>query len=167
MQNLDGISVDTHAVEAMMERLMLNDKEGEKIVKHACRLALEVINEETGVQASQLNLKDSGKGWRKMMTKVRSSYIYRTRRIFSGGFFFYTAVNYKKPVLRISHLIEKGFRHLFSGNVRGFWFRKEAFEKKRHETLRTLENNLRVGMTLRAENTKAPTLSQFRKAVNK
>ena len=101
------------------------------------------------------------------MTKVRSSYIYRVRRFYSGGFFFYTAVNYKKPVLRISHLIEKGFRHVFSGNVRGFWFRQEAFDKKRSETLKTLEKNLKVGMELRASNKKAPTLSQFRKAVTK
>lgn len=161
-----GAVVDTRDIDQLLRRLELRDKEGKKVIKMACRMALEVINEETAQEAAALNLKESGKGWRKLLTK-KGSYIYRNRRNSAGIFWFYTAINYKKPILRISHLVEKGFNHIKSGLVAGNWFRKEAFRKKQKEALKRLELNLLYGIDKLHKGEKIPNLSQWRKGAPK
>ncbi len=161
-----GAIVDTKDTDRLLKSLELKNKEGKNVIKKSCRMALEIINEETAREAAALNLKDSGKGWRKLLTK-KGSYIYRNRRNSAGKFWFYTAINYKKPILRISHLVEKGFNHVKSGLVAGHSYRKEAFRKKQKQALKTLELNLLYGLDLINRGKKIPNLSQWRKGAPK
>ena len=158
-------SIDTRDVERMMNRLIdLNKKEGTKAVKHACRMALEVIDQETVDQALSLKLNSTmrKKGWRKTL-KTRTAFAYKLRRVKSKSFWFYSAVNYKKPMLRISHLVEKGFKHVFAGFVPGNWYRKTAFRQKRTKALKVLELNLLYGLDMIRRGNKVPNITQWRK----
>ena len=92
--------------------------------------------------------------------------MYKTRRSKTTSFWFYTAVNYRKPILRITHLVELGFKHLTSGFVPGEFFRKDGFNKKRHQALKSLEKNLLYGITsFLLPKKKVPNLSQYRKGL--
>lgn len=137
-------------------------REGKKLLKHASRLALEPINEETAEKARELQLIPSGKGWRKML-KRKSSYIYKQRRSRAYRFWFYTAINYKRTLLRISHLVEAGFKHRQAGRVPGQWFRAEAFEAKRRAVLERFDKALRFGLAFIATGRKVPSLRELRK----
>ena len=159
-------TVDTRQLDKMLKELELEGREGKKVIRQSCRVALETINEQTSKDASQLNLKPSGKGWRKALKKW-SGFIYKNRKNGRGRFWFYSAINYKKPILRISHLVEKGFQHVKAGFVSGNWYRLGAFEKRRAQALRDLEKSLRYGMGYIAKGEKVPGLVQYRKGVRK
>jgi len=162
-------TIDARNVDRMLEKLKLEGKEGKKVIKNSCRVALEMINEETSDKGSALKLKPSGlgkRGWRATLKK-RSAYIYRNRRNRAGRFWFYSAINYKKPILRLSHLIEKGFKHVGVGFVAGNWFRDKAFRKKRSQALDYLNKNLLYGMKFISTGKKVPNLTQYRKGVRK
>ncbi len=159
-------TVDTRSLDKLLKKLELEGKEGKKVIKQSCRVALEVINEETVEQALELNLRPSGKGWRKAL-KLKSAFIYKDRKIRKGSFWFYSAINYKKPILRISHLVEKGFQHIKAGFVPGNWYRRSAFRAKRVQALRELEKALMHGMGFIAKGEKVPGLVQYRKGVRK
>lgn len=165
-------SADFADVEAMMNRMLdLDKKQGKKAMKHACRMALEVIDGETGQNALDLDLnpKVRKKGWRKTISKRNKSgnltgaFVYKVRRSKKTSFWFYSAVNYKKPVLRISHLVEKGFNHIKSGFVPGNWFRKDAFMTKRNEAIKVLELNLLYGLDLLRRGKPIPNITQWKK----
>ena len=159
-------TVDTKSLDKILNELQLEGKEGKKVIRQSCRVALELINEETSKQALELDLKPSGKGWRKALKK-KSAFIYKNRKNRRGRFWFYSAINYKKPILRLSHLIEKGFQHVQAGFVSGNWYRKTAFEQKRTRALAQLEKSLKHGMGFIARGEKVPGLVQYRKGVRK
>ena len=159
-------TVDTRKLDKMLNELQLEGREGKKVIRQSCRVALELINEETSKQALQLNLKPSGKGWRKALKK-KSAFIYKNRKNRKGHFWFYSAINYKKPILRISHLVEKGFQHFKSGFVSGNWYRKAAFEQQRTRALMELHKSLKYGMGFIAKGEKVPGLVKYRKGVRK
>ena len=137
-------------------------REGKKLLKHASRIALEPINEETAERAQQLQLVPSGKGWRKLL-KRKSSYVYKERRTRAYRFWFYTAINYKRSLLRVSHLVEKGFKHPHAGRVAGSWYRAEAFEARRREALTLFDKALRYGLEFIGTGRKVPGLRELRK----
>ena len=80
-------TVDTRKLDKMLNELQLEGREGKKVIRQSCRVALELINEETSKQALQLNLKPSGKGWRKALKK-KSAFIYKNRKNRKGHFWF-------------------------------------------------------------------------------
>ncbi len=153
-------SVDTRAADKLLRELELQGKEGKKAIKHSSQLALEVISRETSEQAAEIDFKP-GPGWRKAMSKP-SAFVYKQRRNRAGQFWFYSAINYKKPILRLSHLIEKGFNHWKAGFVAGHWFRREAFQKDQLEALKTFKRGMQYGMSLIAKGKKVPNMKQYR-----
>ena len=157
-------TVDTKDVENLMNRLIELDKgEGKKAMKHACRMALEVIDEETREEAEDLPLRTPArKGWRQTLKK-KTAFTYKLRRVKTRSFWFYSAVNYRKPQLRISHLVEKGFKHVKAGWVSGHWYRKDAFREKRATAMKTLELNLLYGLDKIRKGEKIPNITQWRK----
>tara|TARA_R110001632_G_scaffold67839_1_gene159389 strand:+ start:128 stop:676 length:549 start_codon:yes stop_codon:yes gene_type:complete len=138
------------------------DKEGRKVIRNASRAALEVFNDATAERAGKLPLKKSGKGWRKMLKK-RSSYLYKLSATSVGKFSAETGINYKKATLRISHLVERGFRHFTAGKVSGNWFRMEAYVMNRERVMRETVRNMQWGWEQVAKTGKAPTAAQTRK----
>ena len=160
------MDVDARAVELMFDK-MIGSKDSKKMAAHACRAAQEVINAQTQDNAEQLKLKDSGKGWRKLLGKKTGSFIYKLRRSRKTSFFQYSAINYKKPMLRISHLVEKGFRHVGGGFVKGLWYRARAFEQKRTEAMKVLHKALAHGYEEIGEGKKTPTYAQFKKGIRR
>lgn len=165
-------SVDFADVEKMMNRMLdLDKKQGKKAMKHACRMALEVIDEETGKEALDLRLnpKMRKKGWRQTISKrnrsgnITGAFNYKLRRSKRSSFWFYSEVNYRKPVLRVSHLVEKGFTHIKHGWVSGHWFRKDAFRQKRAQALKVLELNLLYGLDLLRRGKPIPNITQWKK----
>lgn len=158
-------SIDTRDVERLMNRLIAFDKkEGNKAMKHACRTALEIIDEETVDKALSLKLRQTQakKGWRQTL-KTRSAFTYKVRRVKAKSFWFYSAVNYKKPILRISHLVEKGFKHFAGSFVPGNWYRKNAFRAKKAQAMKVLELNLLYGIDMIRRGKKVPNITQWRK----
>ena len=156
-------SADTKDVEQMMNRLLdMNSKEGKKAVKHASRMALELIDDETREEVWSLKLQNSGKGWRKAFA-ARSAFKYKLRRVKSNSFWFYSAVNYKNKILRISHLVEKGFAHVAGVFVPGNGYRKKAFRTKRNKALKVLELNLLLGLDYVRRGKAIPNITNWRK----
>ncbi len=158
-------SIDTRDVERLMNRLIAFDKkEGMKAVKHACRTALVVVDKEAVDEALKLKLSSrmTKKGWRKTL-QSRTAFSYKLRRVKSKSFWFYSAVNYKKPILRVSHLVEKGFKHLNAGFIPGNWFRKSAFRKKKAKAMKVLELNLLYGIDMIRRGKKVPNITQWQK----
>ncbi len=144
---------------------MVGSRDSKKMAAHACRAAQEVINEQTQDNAQDLPLKHSGKGWRKLLGKKTGSFVYKMRRSQKTSFFHYSAINYKKPVLRISHLIEKGFKHVSGRRVKGHYFRLAAFERSRTKAMKVLHKALAKGYEGMGEGKKTPTYAQFKKGL--
>lgn len=157
------IDVDTRAVELMFEK-MIGSRDSKKMAKHACRAAQEVINDQTSDNAQGLPLKDSGKGWRKLISK-KTAFQYKMRRSRKTSFWHFSAINYRKPVLRISHLIEKGFKHISGRRVRGHYYRLAAFERTRTKAMKVLHKALAKGYEDMGEGKKTPTYAQFKKGL--
>jgi len=135
---------------------------GRKVIRNAYRSGLEVFNQETGEEAAKLNLKKSGKGWRKLIKK-RGSYGYKVQ-VLKATAKAWTGINYKKNKnLRISHLIDRGFKHISGKTVGGNWFRRKAFNKARRKVFKTITDNLMWGMQQVSMTGKAPSASQMRK----
>jgi len=152
-------TVDTKEVDKLIRKLH-KGKEGRKLIRQASRVALELFNEETAEQVSQLDLTPSGKKWRKEMKK-KGSYAYRAKM--SGDrYHFWTGVNYKKTVLRITHLVNDGFKHKQAGKIAGFFFREKAFELKRAEVMRRFKSYMERGIDIIRATGKAPGLKTLR-----
>ena len=158
---LVGFVADTTEINRFVKAVS-GDKEGRKVIRNASRAALEIFNVETGDNAAALNLKPSGKQWRKTLKK-KASYLYRISAPKSGRFSAKTGINYKKAVLRVSHLVERGFQHFRAGKVTGNWFRYEAFEQNRERVMREAVRNMKWGWEQVAKTGKAPTAAQTRK----
>ncbi len=159
------IDVDTSGVEKMFNNL-IGSRDGKKAAKHACRAAQEVINKQTQDNAQNLKLKTSGKGWRKAIDKA-GAFSYKMRRSRKTSFWHYSAVNYRKPILRITHLIENGFNHVAGRFVPGRFFRLKAFELKRRAALKMLEESLAYGYRQLSVGNSIPSYKQFRKRVRR
>ena len=156
-----GFSADTRQVKDFIKGIS-GSKEGRKVTRAAARAALEIFNVETGDNAGKLNLKSSGKGWRKLLKK-KSSYLYKISARNDGSFKAVTGINYKKAVLRVSHLVERGFQHSKAGKVTGTWYRFKAYEDNQQKVMQMFMRNLKWGWTQTAKTGKAPSASQIRK----
>ena len=156
-----GFTSDTRQIDSFIKAVSGN-REGRKVTRSAARAALEIFNVETGENAADLNLNPSGKQWRKTL-KRSSSYAYKISAKNNGSFSAFTGVNYKKAVLRISHLVERGFQHFRAGKVGGNWYRFQAFAQKRDEVLSKFMRNLMWGREQVGKTGKAPTAAQIRR----
>lgn len=154
-------TIDTRQVDKFISELR-NGKQGRRLIRNASRVALELFNEETGNNARELDLKPSGKKWRRLLGR-RTSYAYRAKM--SGQRFqFWTGVNYKKPVLRISHLVERGFRHAATGKrIAGQWFRREAFQRNQRRVMRRFADAMSRGADIITATGKAPSVGTLRR----
>ena len=141
---------------------MVDSKQGRKVVREASKAALQIFNKETAKNAAALDLKPSGKGWRKLLQKD-SSYKYKASAKANGSFSASTGINYAKAVLRISHLVERGFRHFKAGKISGNWFRMDAFRDKKQAVFNRFYNNMAWGYDRMNKTGKAPSASQMRK----
>ena len=136
------VYADTKELENMAQALIGKGKNGQIAARNSASASLRVFNKWTGVEASKLKLKKSGKNWRKALTKA-GSYKYRASARSDGAVVHATTfVNYKKAVLKISHLVEEGFRHFKVGKISGHWFRKNAFDKHYRQVQRVFIRNM-------------------------
>ncbi len=155
------MTADTKEIDRFIKAIS-GDKEGRKVTRNAAIAALELFNIETGKEAADLNLKKSGKGWRKTLSKL-SAYKTKASAKSDGSFKAKTGINYKKAVLRVSHLVERGFQHFRAGKVPGNWFRQQAYDKNRDKVMSNFMRNLTWGWGQVAKTGKAPTFSKIRK----
>ena len=137
-------------------------KQGRKLLRNASRVTLEFFTEQTYEEVMKLDLKKSGKGWRKALKK-KGSYKYKSKGTAKGTFSFWTGINYaKQSILKVSHLVERGFSHADAGRVRGLWFRDAAFKLNRPKAMKLFSNSLMKGMDILAGTKRAPTLKELR-----
>jgi hypothetical protein len=156
-----GFTADTKQIQKQIDELT-KGQQGRKVVREASKAALQIFNKETAENATKLNLKPSGKGWRKMLKKD-SSYKYKASAKNTGTFSAVTGINYKKAVLRISHLVERGFQHFKAGKVSGNWFRMNAFKDNRDKFYDLFSSHMQWGMEQVIKTGKAPSASKMRK----
>jgi hypothetical protein len=159
-----GFGADTKSLQKMVKG-MVGSQQGRRVVREASKAALEIFNVETGKNAAALNLKPSGRGWRKLLTK-RKAYKYKASATASGHFSAATGINYGYAILRISHLVERGFQHFRAGKVGGNWFRMDAFREKKQEVFNRFAANMAWGFDRMNKTGKAPSASQMRKRFN-
>lgn len=151
-------TADTKDVDRLLRQLS-QGKEGRKLIRRASQVSLEYFNEKTYENASQLPLNKSGKNWRKTLKK-KGSFKYRSKM--SGGrFHFWTGVVYK-GILKVSHLVERGFTHVNGAKVAGNWYRKKAFEQNRNHVMFKFKRYMERGMDMLYTSGKAPTLRDLR-----
>lgn len=144
----------------------IQDKEGRKILRRSSQVALEVINEESGKRGSQLPLKRKNKRWRRAI-KQKGSYKYRYEGLDKkkgGKFKAITGVNYaaKKKILKLSHLIEGGFKHKVAGSIKGFFFRQKSYDAKSLSSMKSFRNAFFGSVQYLMRTGKAPSLKQTR-----
>jgi len=156
-----GFGADTRKLQKQVKS-MVDSQQGRKVVREASKAALTLFNIETGKNAAALNLKPSGKGWRKLLQKA-SSYKYKASATATGHFSAATGINYAKAILRISHLVERGFQHFRAGKVGGNFFREGAFRTEKKNVLRRFSANMTWGYAQLQKTGKAPSASQMRK----
>ncbi len=147
-------------------RAITDSKEGRKLTREAAKAALVKFNIETGKNAAALNLKPSGKAWRKKLQQL-TSYRYKGQARRGGYFGAQTGINYAKAkakVLKISHLVEQGFQHFRAGKISGNWFRKDAFHDAYGEVEERFATYVEWGWQQLVNTGKAPTAKQMRKA---
>jgi len=153
------MTIDSDPIQQLMRDL--DSKEGRKVIRHSARLGLEVINDQTSENAKDLKLKKSGKGWRKMLQK-RSSYKYKFKNTGRSNFSAVSGINYRKPILRISHLVERGFNHISGTRVWGNWFREHAFATERDKVMKVFATAMGYGLEMLSNSGKAPGLKTLR-----
>ena len=159
-----GFGADTKSLQKQVNR-MVSSQQGRKVVREASKAALQLFNKETGKNAADLNLKPSGKGWRKLLAKDKA-YKYKASATASGHFSAVTGINYGYAVLRISHLVERGFQHFRAGKISGSWFRQNAFQEKKQEVFDRFQGNMGWGLDILNKTGKAPSASKMRKRFN-
>ena len=137
-------------------------QEGRKIARNASAAAIEIFNVETGKEASKMSFKSTRKLWRKAIKQAGS---YKTKSFATReGFGAVTGLNYaKKPILSISHLIEKGFRHVKAGFVKARPYRETAFQKKDRKVRDQTEALISWGIQQYMRTGKAPTVGQMKR----
>jgi len=140
-------------------------KEGRKLIRRTARHSLEIFNEHTIKNAKSINFKDSRRGWRWNVGR-KGAYKYKFT-VNNKKFHTWTGINYKKdPILNISHLIERGFKHVASGKfIKGHWFRKRAYDDNKREVFRRFTLGIQKGINTIARTGKAPTLREIRSSV--
>ena len=151
-------TVDTRDVDRLLRELS-QGKEGRKLIRNASRVALEIFNEETAKNAKELNVVPSGKQWRKTLQK-KGSYKYRAQ-MSKGRFHFWSGISYK-GILKVSHLVERGFKHVSGKFIPGQWFRMRAYEQNRAKVMRMFKSYMERGMDIIASSGKAPSLKNLR-----
>ena len=156
-----GFGADTKSLQKQVKG-MVGSQQGRKVVREASKAALQIFNQETGENAAALNLKPSGKGWRKLLKKDKA-YKYKASAQATGYFSAATGINYKHATLRISHLVERGFQHFRAGKVSGNWFRMEAFQDNKKKVFARFSDNMAWGMEQVNKTGKAPSASKMRK----
>ena len=153
------VQADTSELQRTAKQLTAT-KEGRKATRNSAKASLRIFNVQTGIEAARLKLKPSGKHWRKTMTK-KGSYTYKTSAKQGGVVRATTGINYKKPVLRISHLVESGFKHPEHGFVRGLLYRYHAFEKNYKRVQDTFLKNMQYSINYMLRTGRAPTESKL------
>ena len=159
-----GFGADNRKLEQQIKS-MANGQQGRKAIREASKAALQIFNKETGKNAAALPLKESGKGWRKLLLKDKA-YKYKASAHSTGYFSAVTGINYKHAALRISHLVEMGFRHFHAGKVTARRFRAEAFKTEKPKVMRRFSENLTWAYEQISKTGKAPTASKMRKRFN-
>ena len=155
--------VDAKEVNRLFRSLSMEGKQGKKAIRQACQLALQVIDDETGHKAGAIRFKSAPRPqpFRKAIKK-RSGYRFKKVRNRARRFWMRSMVSYRKAPLKISHLVEKGFRHFQTGKkVPGYWFREKAFESKKDEAMRVLRRALLQGMS-NVSNNRKMSLTELR-----
>ena len=140
--------------------------EGRKIARNASAAAIEIFNVETGKKARQLTYKSTRKLWRKAIGQAGS---YKTKAFANKfGFGAMTGINYKKkPVLSISHLIERGFQHVKSGWVKSRPYRETAFRQNERKVRDKTEEGISWGIQQYMRTGKAPTKGQMKRMMKR
>lgn len=145
---------------------LINGKEGRKVLRRSSQVALETFNEATVKQVKQIPLKKSGKGWRKALSRKSSAFKYAWTGLDKkkgGKFSATTGVNYKIPILRLTHLVESGFNNVKSGRkVKGHFFREKSFDTNALKGMRQFRNALFRSYDFLAKTGKAPGLKMTR-----
>ncbi len=163
-----SFKVDAKDLDKKIDELLVG-KEGRKVLRRSSQVALEPFNDATVKIVNSLKLKPSGRGWRKALRRKSSAFKFRWTGLESRSwaktgnnkFSATTGVNYKIKVLKLTHLVEAGFRHI-GGRVPGNFFREKAFDQGslksmkhfRHALYRSYQYLIRTG--------KAPGLKQTR-----
>ena len=153
------VVADTSELKRMSD-MLTKSKEGRKAARNSAKASLRVFNIYTGIEASKLKLKKSGKNWRKTLTK-KGSYRYKTSARTGGVVSATTFINYKKAVLKISHLVEEGFKHFKLGKISGHWFRKNAFDNNYKKVQRIFLQNMQYSYNHMLRTGRAPTESKL------
>ena len=152
--------VDSSDLQSLIKELQ-GGPESRKLLRQASRVSLEVFNEATAEAVGKLPLNPSGKKWRKTLKK-KGSYTYKSKNSSRGKFEFWTGIDYRKPNLRISHLVERGFTHPDGKKVTAHWYRRTAFQRNRASVMKTFERKLNQGIDIIAATGKAPGLKTLR-----
>jgi len=138
-------------------------REGVKLVKSCLSIAHDEFRDKTKDEISVLRLKKSGKGWRRTARKNGS---YKKKlKVDNKKFKTHSGLNYAKAnILRVSHLVERGFNHVRSGKkIAGLFFRQKAYAKNKDAVLKKLHANLLRGINILARTGKAPSIKDLRK----
>lgn len=154
-------NIDTSSFDKMIGELQ-HGSEGRKLIRRASKECLNIFENEARKNSGNLQLKREAKNWRKIIKKKG---VYKTKMIVSNRKFHVSSgVNYSKhPILNITHLIERGFRHVASGKfIRGFFPRERAYDNKASEVKKKFTEYLRAGIHRIAETGKAPTAKEMR-----
>ena len=160
-----SISTDARLLNKKIDEL-LNGKEGRKVLRRSSTVALELVNDETVERVKRLPLKPSGRGWRKALKRKSSAFKYRFEGLDKkkgGKFGAITGINYKIKALKISHLVEGGFRHVRGKfRVKGKQYREKAYDSKTLATLKGFRNALYRSYQYLGKTGKAPSLKMTR-----
>lgn len=150
---------------------MLKEKEGRKILRFSSRVALELVNEKTAETALNQNYVRTTKKWRKAIKK-KGSYKYAYEGLNWGAvkkgaqakFSAITGINYKAKdkILKISHLIEGGFRHPNGDRVPGKKFREKAFKAEALQSMKAFRNAFFKSVEYLNKHGRAPNLKTTR-----
>ena len=151
-----SVQINDTQVLSLFNKLASQGRVGRHNVQKACQIATEIIREETIDQAKQIPYKTKSrraKSFRKMIVK-NSAYKFLRVKARNNRFWFRDKVNYKKPVLKIAHLVERGWTHVGGRHITGYWFRLAAFNIKKDKAMRVLLKALYVGLDSTANDKK-------------
>ena len=127
----------------------------------AAKVSLMLINRETAEQIKQETFEaPPRKGGLRKTGTTKAGYKYKTERRRGGTRRARTWVNYAKPALRHTHLMENGYQHRGGAVVKGRKFRAAALLNKQSEAGRIFLRALRIGMELASKDPKGRVRSK-------
>ena len=128
----------------------------------AAKVSLMLINRETAERIKKESFKaPPRKGGLRKTGTTKAGYKFKTDLRRGGTMRARTWVNYAKPALRHTHLMESGFHHVKTdAEIGGRRFRTAAFHAKRAEAGQIFMKALRIGMELASKDPKGRVRSQ-------